>query len=183
MERPTAALTDIVALKTEYNFTVFASGVTDPTTGVLFNNRLRSFSAERDSPNALGPLRRPAHTLSPALALDAADCIPRFLLSSPGGPSQTITLAQVLVNRLALGQDLATSVALPRWSVDLDGGLPAEVGVEEELLQASCRIGLAVKRSGADTPYFGSAEIIERIEGGALSGMADLRREALALGA
>ena len=39
----------------------------EPDTGVLLHNRGACFSADPDSPNALGPGKRPLHTLMPVV--------------------------------------------------------------------------------------------------------------------
>ncbi|TWA57389.1 gamma-glutamyltranspeptidase/glutathione hydrolase [Azospirillum baldaniorum] len=162
-------------------FTPWGSGVHDPATGILFNNRVRGFAADPAHPNVVAPGKRPAHTLSPALALE--DGRLRFLLTTPGGPGQTLTLAQVLVNRIEHGLPLAAAVAQPRWSLDLAGRLLVEETVPDAVVTGLAQRGLHADKAGVITPYFGSAELIERLPDGVLAGVPDQRRDAAAIGA
>ncbi len=161
-------------------FTLFGSFVMDPETGILLNNRMRGFSLDPTSRNALAGGKRPAHTLSPAIVLK--DGRLRFLLGTPGGPGQTITLAQVLHNRLIHDLPLAPAIAEPRWSLDLEGNVLVERGIAPEVLQDLAQAGVEARSVSGSSPFFGSAEAIEILEGGVFCGAADFRREALALG-
>lgn len=49
-------------------FLVFGSGVADPETGIVLNNRMIGFTTEPGHPNCVAPEKRPAHTLNPVLA-------------------------------------------------------------------------------------------------------------------
>jgi gamma-glutamyltranspeptidase/glutathione hydrolase len=161
-------------------FTLFGSFVMDPETGILLNNRMRGFSLNPLSRNALAGGKRPAHTLSPAMVLKEGRL--RFLLGTPGGPGQTITLAQVLQNCLVHDLPLAHAIAEPRWSLDLEGNVLAERSIGPEVLQDLAWAGVEAIPTSSSSPFFGSAEAIEILEGGVFCGAADFRREALVLG-
>ena len=162
-------------------FLPFGSGIADSETGVLLNNRMIGFTTDPGDPNCVGPSKRPAHTLCPAMALQEERL--RFLLGSPGGPGQTLTLAQVLSNLLDLDMDVSEAVEAPRWSMDLEGNAILEASVAEETLAQLRRLGHRVERGAPGSPYFGSAEVIEVLPGGALCAAADWRRDAAAVGA
>ena len=159
-------------------FTLFGSFVHDPATGILLNNRMRGFSMDPHSPNALAGGKRPAHTLSPAMVLKDGKI--RFLLGTPGGPGQTITLAQVISNRLVHELPITDAIGEPRWSLDLDGNILVEHGIDRSALGA---LGIDTTLAASTSPFFGSAEVIEVLANGVFCGAADFRREALVLGA
>jgi gamma-glutamyltranspeptidase len=159
-------------------FTLFGSFVHDPATGILLNNRMRGFSTDPHGPNALAGGKRPAHTLSPAMVLKDGSL--RFLLGTPGGPGQTITLAQVISNRLVHDLPISDAISAPRWSLDLDGNVLVEHGVDRSGLDA---VGIDTTLAASTSPFFGSAEVIEVLSNGVFCGAADSRREALVLGA
>ncbi|MBI2821327.1 MAG: gamma-glutamyltransferase [Acidobacteria bacterium] len=162
-------------------FLLFGSGVTDPESGVLLNNRMTGFTTEPGHPNQVAPGKRPAHTLSPAMAFQ--DGRLRFLLGTPGGPGQTLTLTQVLSNVVDLKMDLAAAVEAPRWSMNLAGEAILEASAAEQTLAELRRLGSPAQRAPSGSPFFGSAEVIEILPNGVLCGAADSRREALAVGA
>jgi gamma-glutamyltranspeptidase/glutathione hydrolase len=162
-------------------FTLFGSAVADPETGVVLNDRMLGFTTAPGHPNSVAPGKRPAHTLNPVAVFDGEGGL-RYLMGTPGGPGQTITLTQVLSALVDSGLDPAAAVAAPRWSMER-AGMPL---VEPELPDA-VRVGLnaagfPVTASPPGSPFFGSAQLIERRHDGVLIGAADDRREPVALG-
>ena len=53
------------------NYMTFGSGVTDPSTGVVFQNRGSYFSLDPGHRNVLGPSKRTLHTLMPGMLFRA----------------------------------------------------------------------------------------------------------------
>jgi gamma-glutamyltranspeptidase/glutathione hydrolase len=162
-------------------FLVFGSGVTDPGTGVLLNDRMLGFTTERGHPNEVAPRKRPAHTLNPVMAFDAAGRL-RYCLGTPGGPGQTLTLTQTLSLCVDHGLDLAAAVEAPRWSMDLGATAILESAFSEAVVARLRALGHEVERAGPGAPFFGSVEAIEALPTGALAGVADPRRDAGAAG-
>lgn len=156
-------------------FRAWGAAVLDPETGVLLNNRLSAFSVEHGHPNEIAPGKRPAHTLCPAMVLEGGAL--RFLVGSPGGTGQTITMTQVLTNVLDRQFNLAQAVAAPRWSSDLSGNLITESTIPASVVETLNARGFAVAAGAAGAPYFGSAQLIEVRANGVLAGAADHRRE------
>jgi gamma-glutamyltranspeptidase/glutathione hydrolase len=160
-------------------FNVFGSMVIDPSSGILFNNRMQGFTHRPDQPNSVGPRRRPAHTLCPVSVRRGGRM--RFALATPGGLSQTLTHIQVLSYLIDEGRDVAASVEAPRWcntktgDVLLDREFPPSVAAE------LARMGHKAERA-EDAYFYGSAKAIELLATGTLAGGADYRREAFALG-
>ena len=160
-------------------FHVFGSAFLDPGTGILMNNRMTGFSVDPSDRSRVAPGRRPPHTLNPVMVLE--DGRPRYLMATPGGPGQTLSMVQLLVNLVDRGMELTRAIEYPRWSVSLDGGLLLEEGYPDEVAGELARRGHAVAH-GSGSSYFGSAKAIEILPGGVLAGAADTRREACAVG-
>jgi gamma-glutamyltranspeptidase len=149
--------------------------------GLLLNNRLFGFTADPSHPNCVAPKKRPAHTLCPAMVF--RDGRLRYALGTPGGPGQTITLTQVIEAMLDKGATLQDAISAPRWSMDLQSACVVEETMPEDIITGARESGIEMKRAGADSPFFGSAEGIELHQDGTLTGVADSRRDAAAQGA
>jgi gamma-glutamyltranspeptidase/glutathione hydrolase len=163
-------------------FDIFGSGIVVPGTGVLLQDRGRSFSLDDDHVNALRPGRRPMHTLAPGLALQ--DGRTAAVFGCMGGHGQTQVHVQLLSALAGRGEDPVAAVSAPRWVL----GAPPEratVLAEDrdglpELLEAG---GHAVERVDPFSPAMGNAQIIVADEdSGVLAGAADPRSDGAALG-
>ena len=161
-------------------FHVFGSAFLDPGTGILMNNRMTGFSTDPESANVLVPNKRPAHTLNPVVVLDG-DRV-RYLLTTPGGPSQTLSHVQILNNLVDRGMELTAAIEAPRWSITLQGETLLDEAFDDGIADRLAEEGFPVKRA-AGAAYFGSAKVIEVAKDGVLMGAADRRREAFAVGA
>ena len=161
-------------------FHVFGAAFLDPGTGVLLNNRMTGFVTTPEHPNVVAPGKRPAHTLNPVMVMDGGRV--RYLLSSPGGPAQTITNVQVLTNLVDRGLELSLAVDAPRWSLNSAGEALIEEEFGDDIADDLGRRGHPVGRSSGAS-YFGSAKCIEVLPNGVLCGAADGRREGFAAGA
>jgi gamma-glutamyltranspeptidase/glutathione hydrolase len=160
-------------------FAPFGSCVADRTTGIVLNNRLLGFSQVPGHPNRAAPGKRPAHTLNPVMVFEGGKL--RFLLGTPGGSGQTITLTQVLTNMLDLGLDLKDAIAAARWSMDLQGNFTLEHDMDPDLPARLAVVGVAARMATKTQRYFfGSAECIAIDASGGLTAAADFRREAAA---
>jgi gamma-glutamyltranspeptidase len=160
-------------------FNVFGSMFLDPTTGVLFNNRMQGFTYRPGKPNSVGPGRRPAHTLCPVLVKRGGRV--RYLLATPGGLSQTLTNVQVLGYLIDEGRNVAAAVEAPRWCNTRAGDVLIEGEFPQGIVAALASLGHKAKRA-EDAYFYGSAKAIEILDAGTLAGSADHRREAFALG-
>ncbi|WP_423455911.1 gamma-glutamyltransferase [Ottowia sp. VDI28] len=155
-------------------FRPFGAACLDAETGILMNNRMLGFSAVPGGPNCVAPGKRPRHTLCPVLVM--RDGLPRWALASPGGLSQTATLAQVLSGLVDQGLTPAKAVAQPRWCLSRE---------REVLIEQHYPCGIGTGETGGlkvrDDPYaFGSAKVVEWSLGGGLIAAADGRRNAKA---
>lgn len=161
-------------------FHVFGSAFLDPGTGILLNNRMTGFVTDPSHRNVVAPHKKPSHTLNPVMAF--RDGKVKYLLTTPGGPAQTISNVQMLTNMVDRGMELSAAIEAPRWSVDGAGDYLIDDEFPDSVGEALTGRGFEVKRaSGAS--YFGSSKCLEVLENGVLCGAADHRREAYAVGA
>jgi gamma-glutamyltranspeptidase/glutathione hydrolase len=160
-------------------FNVFGSAVLDPSTGILFNNRLQGFVARPGRPNSIGPKKRPAHTLCPVMVLRYGR--PRYVLASPGGISQTIINAQVITNLIDGWMPVDGAVRAPRWCTTASGEILIEPEFPPDFVPRLAESGYEARQAHDDF-FFGSAKAIEILPTGFLLGSGDQRREAIAIG-
>lgn len=161
-------------------FLVFGSGTVDPASGILLSNRMIGFNTAAGHPNQVAPRKRPAHTLCPCQVFDGRGEL-RYALGTPGGPGQTLTIAHVVQAVLDAGLSLADAISAPRWSQDLAAQAVVEDGMPQASVAQARELGVALEKAQPNSPFFGSAEGIER-SAGALTGVADFRRDATAYG-
>jgi len=160
-------------------FHVFGSAWLDPGTGILMNNRMTGFDTDPEHRNVVAPHKRPSHTLNPVMVFK--DGAVKYLLTTPGGPAQTISNVQMLTNMVDRGMELSAALESPRWSIDGSGNALIDDEYPQATVDALTARGFEIQRaSGAS--YFGSSKCIEVMEGGVFAGAADHRREAYACG-
>ncbi len=162
------------------NFAGFGSGLFEPETGVLLQNRGSLFTLRDGHPDQVAPGKRPFHTLTPMMAL--RDGRLAFTLGTPGGDSQTQSLLQIVDNLLLFGMTPQEAIEAPRFrsnsglNVSIEDRVPASVRGE---LGA---VGHELHVVHGWTATFGGAQMI-RIEPdfGTLTVASDPRREAYGL--
>ena len=84
-----------------------------PSTGIVWQNRGTSFSLDPAHVNALAPLRRPFHTIQPAMALFHDGRVMPY--GTMGGEGQPQTQAALFTRYAYYGQGLQQAVTAPRW--------------------------------------------------------------------
>lgn len=158
-------------------FEGFGSGICCPETGVLFHNRGKSFRLDPCHPNAIGPGKRPMHTIIPAMAFKGGELWLSFGVM--GGHFQPMGQAQLLTALVDHGLDPQAAVELPRWSA-----YPIDLEVERRI-PAAARAGLQAKGHAIQEPEAplggGQAILVDR-KRGVLVGASDPRKDGLALG-
>jgi gamma-glutamyltranspeptidase/glutathione hydrolase len=160
-------------------FFAYGSGLMSPRSGVLFHNRGQSFSLEAGHPNAIGPNKRPMHTIIPGMA--AADGRVSMTFGVMGGHYQAMGHAHLLSRVFDSGLDLQTAIDLPRLFP-----LPGTSTIEaEEAYRA--RLGPELERRGFKVqpprgPMGGAQAIQIDWQRGVLIGASDHRRDGMALG-
>src|SRR5262249_604706 len=85
----------------------------DRLCGVELQTRRCGFTLQPDHLNALGPSKRPMHTLCTSMV--TRDDKLFMSLVTPAGHAQTQTLVQVLNNIVLFGMDPQEAVEAPRW--------------------------------------------------------------------
>lgn len=177
----------LVALTVTLNLP-FGNGIAVPEAGFLLNNEMDDFTASPGQPNAFGlvqgaanaiaPGRRPLSSMAPTLVF-RPDGSPWIATGSPGGSRITTTIAQVLLNRLVHGRNLATAVAAPRVHSQL---WPDQLSQEEGLSPDTIRLLEGMGHELRLSPAMGAAHSVEvRAEGGSAAAIDPRRPEAAAV--
>lgn len=158
----------------------FGSGLFEPETGIMLQNRGALFTLERGHPNEVAPGKRPYHTLTPMLA--TRDGGLAFTLGTPGGDSQPQSLLQIVNNLLLFGMTPQEAIEAPRFRSNRGRNLSIESRVSPEALGGLRALGHDVRVVNGWTATFGGAQMI-RVEPGAttLTVGSDPRREAYGL--
>jgi len=161
------------------NFMGFGSGIVEPETGIVLQNRGHLFSLDETHPNCIGPQKRCLHTLMPGMIFK--DGRPYAALGLKGGHVQPQVQARLITNLIDFGMAPQAAIAAPRFNhidatnVGLEPEIPA--AVKEEL----ARRGHGVV--GVNPESFGGAHMIMiHPESGAFVGGADPRKGGCALG-
>jgi gamma-glutamyltranspeptidase/glutathione hydrolase len=159
-------------------FSGFGSGLVEPETGVLLQNRGALFTMEEGHPNRVAPGKRPYHTLTPLMALREDGSL-GFTLGTPGGDSQTQSLLQIMNNMVLFGMTPQEAVEAPRFR----GYEGLQVAVEDRIplgvRNALAGLGHEMEVIHGWTAIFGGAQMIfVEPEFGTLTVASDPRREA-----
>ncbi len=161
------------------NYAGFGSGVVVPGTGISLQNRGAAFSADPRHPNAIGPAKRPFHTIIPGFMTRSG--VPDTALGVMGGPIQAQGHVQVVVRMDRFGQDPQTACDAPRFRV-LDGLTVAlEPGLPEATVDGLARRGHRLTFDAPGVAFgFGGAQIVRRVAGGYVAG-SDPRKDGAAV--
>ena len=167
----------------------FGSGVVLASTGIVWQNRGTSFGLEAGHTNALLPLRRPFHTIQPAMALFKDGRVMPY--GTMGGEGQPQTQAAVYTRYADYGQDLQTAVTAPRWLLGRTWGsettnLRIENRFTPEVIAALSAAGHDVEVVGPFEEAMGHAgALVAHASGakaGTLEGASDPRSDGRAAG-
>jgi gamma-glutamyltranspeptidase/glutathione hydrolase len=161
------------------NFMGFGSGVVEPETAIILQNRGHLFSLEENHPNCIGPHKRCAHTLMPGMIFK--DGKPYAALGLKGGHVQPQVQVQIISNLIDFGMTPQEAIAAPRFN-HIEG---AKVGLEPEITETMkaelTRRGHQVV--GGNPESFGGAHaIVIDPHFGAFIGASDPRKGGCALG-
>jgi gamma-glutamyltranspeptidase/glutathione hydrolase len=100
----------------------FGSGVVLPSTGVLLNNEMDDFTAKPGSPNMFGLVQGPQNAIAPGKRMLSSmtptvvrkDGKLRAIVGSPGGPTISTTVAQIVLQLVDHGRTVTQAVQAPR---------------------------------------------------------------------
>lgn len=164
------------------NYAGIGSGVVVREWGIALQNRGALFTTEPGHPNTLEPLKRPFHTIIPAMGF--RDGRPWLSFGVMGGYMQPQGHVQVLSNLVDFGMDPQQSLDAPRWQVDpLTGGVSLEPGLEH-LASDLGRLGhaITVTEAAASAQFGGGQVILIDPETGMLHAGSDPRKDGCAVG-
>lgn len=160
-------------------FMHFGSGVVEPDTGVLLQNRGASFRLNPGHAQTLAPGRRPLHTIIPALAERPGDI--RLCFGVTGADVQPQGHVQVFLGLSRFGMTVQEALDAPRFRLNGDGGVALEAKI-----RATTRAGLASRGHAVsvdDELEFGAAQIVARdLRRGVLAGATERRRDGAVTG-
>ena len=153
------------------------SGFVVPGLGVLLNNAMSNFSSAPNTPNTLQWGNRPASPLSPVIVLRGGK--PVLAIGTPGGPTITTTIAQILLDMFVFKRPLAEAIAAPRWSQQ---ATPEEISYEQgRAPQATLDALLALGHGITAREAIGDVQAV-LIEGRKLRAISDSRHRGAAAG-
>jgi len=155
----------------------FGSGICEPTTGIVAQNRGACFTLADGHPNRFGPGVRPFHTLMPVLVHDDDGLV--GVPGTMGGYHQPQINLHTITKTFVGGAHPADAVAAPRWVVlgAEEGETSATVGAEDDVPEPALR---SLQDAGGfgvtEADSFGHAHLIRR-EGGRLLAGSDPRAD------
>jgi len=158
-------------------FSSFGTGICTEKTGVLFNNRGSGFVLKPEHPNALGPSKRPMHTIIPALAMRGGRCDTTFGVM--GAHYQPMGHVQMVLNLFDYGMDIQSAIDAPRAFFE------GESTVIERGMPAATIEGLKARGHNiviAPSPWGGAQAIRIDWDRGVLVGGSEPRKDGCALG-
>jgi gamma-glutamyltranspeptidase/glutathione hydrolase len=157
----------------------FGSGVVEPETGIILQNRGCLFSLDESHPNCIGPHKRRVHTLMPGLIMKGGK--PFAALGLKGGHVQPQVQVQIITNLIDFGMTIQEAIAAARFN-HLEGAkVGLEPGIPEPTVEELKRRGHQVV-SGAAESFGGAHAIMIHPESGVFIGGSDPRKGGCALG-
>lgn len=154
-------------------FWEFGSGCILPQSGITWQNRGTSFSLDAAHHNCLKPMRRPFHTIQPAMAVLGDGRVMPY--GTMGGEGQPQTQAMVFSRYAHYGQPLQQSVTAPRWLLGKTWGsektnLRIEQRFAPEVYQQLLAAGHDVEQVGEYEEFMGHAGALVLHTKGELAG-------------
>ena len=158
-------------------FHEFGCGITAPRSGVILHSRGAMFRTVAGHPNAIGPRKRPLHTIIPGMVVkDGRAAMPFGVM---GGNYQATGHATVLSRILDQGYDLQQAAEAPR-TFAFNGKLQHEATMTPEIAADLAGRGHALERM--PKPLGGNQAIWIDHARGVLLGASEPRKDGLALG-
>ena len=155
----------------------FGSGIVPSKTGVLLQNRGKSFNLNLNHPNCIGPSKRPMHTIIPGM-VSKQD---RILLSYGvmGGDYQPMGHVHFLSNILDHDLNIQESLDSPRFMA-FNNHVEVEKSMSNKMINSLRNLGHNISYS--ETPLGGGQAISINWQEGVLSAGSDPRKDGCALG-
>jgi gamma-glutamyltranspeptidase/glutathione hydrolase len=161
------------------NFMGFGSGVVEPESGIILQNRGHLFSLDENHPNCIGPHKRCVHTLMPGLIM--RDSKPYAALGLKGGHVQPQVQTRIIVNLIDFGMTIQEAISAPRFNHLQGVKVGLEAGVFDLTIQELKHRGHEIA-GGAAESFGGAHAIMIHPESGVFVGGSDPRKGGCALG-
>jgi gamma-glutamyltranspeptidase/glutathione hydrolase len=158
-------------------FAEFGSGIMAPESGVLLHSRGSIFRVVPGHPNAIGPRKRPLHTIIPGMVMQKGRVVMPFGVM--GGHYQATGHANFLSRVLRGGMDPQAAAEAPR-SFGYGDSLQLETTLSPEIARDLTARGH--RTSYAAKPLGGCQAIWIDHDRGVLTGGSDPRKDGFALG-
>lgn len=157
----------------------FGSGIVPQGTGFTLHNRASNFSLDPAHPNALAGLKRPYHTIIPALTTHADGSL-HAVFGVKGAFTQPAGHVQILAALVDHALDPQAALDLPRFTMRTgvpSGAVHLETGIPVETMSRLARMGHTVIPS-TDRYLFGTGQALVRdASSGAFWGGTDPRAD------
>ena len=155
----------------------FGSGLVPPETGILLQNRGKSFSLIKDHPNCLGPSKRPMHTIIPGMVFEKNKLFMSYGVM--GGDYQPMGHSDVLSCILDHNLSFQGALDKPRF-LPINNIVETEEGISKYLENKLRQKGHTISK--ATHPHGGGQIISIDHKTGRLTGASDPRKDGIALG-
>lgn len=163
------------------NYAGFGSGIAIPDTGISMQNRGAGFSLDPDSPNRVGPNKRPFHTIIPGFLMGPDG--PLMSFGVMGGPMQAQGHVQMVLRTQIWGQDPQMAIDAPRWRFVEGLNTACEDTMPVGILDALAAFGHDVSLEAPDNAFgFGGAQLICRLGDKGYVAGSDPRKDGSAVG-
>jgi gamma-glutamyltranspeptidase / glutathione hydrolase len=158
-------------------FSSFGSGIVAPESGVILQNRGSAFRTTPGHPNAVGPGKRPFHTIIPAMLVRDGRAVMPFGVM--GGQYQAVGHAHVVHRMIDRGFDPQQAAEAPRIFA-FRGKLQVEKANPQPVVDDLARRGHEIDVK--NVPIGGCQAIWMDHDRGVLIGGSDPRKDGMALG-
>ena len=158
-------------------YSVFGCGIATEKTGIMLHNRGACFVVDPQHPNAIGPSKRPMHTIIPALGLRDGRCELSFGVM--GAHFQPMGHAQFITNLVDFGMDVQAAIDAPRAFFE-DETTVLERGISSQTIEGLRQRGHEV--TTRPLPLGGAQAIAIDWRRGVLIGGSDPRKDGCAIG-
>jgi gamma-glutamyltranspeptidase/glutathione hydrolase len=163
----------------------FGSGLILPKTGITMQNRGISFSLDNNNFNKLLPLRKPFHTIQPALAHFNDGRVMSY--GTMGGEGQPQTQATIFLRYALQNLDLQKAVNEPRWLLGRTWGdettsLKIEGRFKKPTFDDLENLGHIIEKVGDFEEIMGHAGAVVNHPNGLIEGAFDVRSDGDAIG-
>jgi gamma-glutamyltranspeptidase/glutathione hydrolase len=155
----------------------FGTGIVTENSGVVLHSRGACFVMDPTHPNAIGPNKRPMHTIIPAMATRDGRCAVSFGVM--GAAYQPMGHVQVMLNLVDYGMDVQAAIDMARTFFE------GEESLVERAMPAATVEGLRARGhnvSVVPSPWGGGQAIQIDWDKGVLIGGSDHRKDGCALG-